>query len=154
MKIHRFLYTLAAILMLSSCSITDSADFATDEVEFLDIEFRATVENSKLIEFRNQNAWEAFWNEHIDLHNPAISEFFPEVDFQRNWVAGVFWGQSSGCTSQANHGITGVGLMNAKAFINTTGMPYTGACRMIVHPRAFLVFPKTVKSAEVRWGED
>ena len=151
MKKNSLLLLVFSTISLLSCSITDSQTESDVNHSFLDIHFQHRVETKQVKEFRNKSSWESFWEEANEWHSDNIIDLLPEVDFQREWVVGVFWGEASGCGSQANFGIKSVKARNTTALIDAVNMPYMGACRAIVYPRSFITLPRTMQSAQVNW---
>ena len=94
-----FLVALLASFLWTACDLFQ-ADSEGRSLSFQPIEKarRLDVPEVKTAVFRTETQWRDFWNRRVAMEG-GMKPPPPSVDFGRQMVVGLFWGQRSGCST-------------------------------------------------------
>ncbi len=137
-------------LLLGACDLLSGVngskgqplEFETVErVEYLDVRERQTVV------FRRETDWVNFWNAHVDSVETNGDPSPPEIDFDQNMVLGLFWGQTSGCTSMVE-AIEAVRVKEKNVVVRVDDWTDGATCMALVQPRQVVKTRATNRSVQ------
>jgi hypothetical protein len=121
---------LLPIAVLAGCVLAGCGVFGSDEaVPFSDFEQADAlyVPVARTAVIKDQPSWVAFWQQH------GGEAQVPPVDFERQTVFGVFYGQQGGCTSKVDV-VRSIHHGRSALEVAVGPLPDLGLCRAIVYP--------------------
>lgn len=141
-RLNAILFTIFIfLLLLSGCDMsTEPVDISYENVQGFE-SFAVPTAGTAII--KDETTWLRYWRDYWNLYNDSGKTPPPIVDFNKDMVIAIFYGNKySGCSKRVEV-IKDIKQNRGLIKVHLGPLPFLGVCRAIVEPIQMVKIPKS-----------